>query len=294
MAVALPESFKHSAAERRLLPFIGSGFSKNVSPSMPDWSEVIRAVASQLGFDEAVLLAQADYLQIAEFLSLRYKSGALYNELSNSFNNPAFSVTTSHPHRLLPYVDAANIFTTNWDSWIEKGFDSEGVPYKTIVERHDFLDRIAAPKVRTGSELFSDADLKNLRRNFGSSTIVKFHGDFTAHDSIVFAEQKYYDRMDFEDPLDLYLRSEILGRSVVFIGYSFSDQNVRLLWHKLNKILRRLNPADVPKSFFVTSTQSQVQTEVLRSKNIEVITLDPLDIEGSLTSLLEQTIDLQK
>lgn len=54
--------------------------------------------------------------------------------------------------------------------------------------------------------------------------------------SLVLTESSYFERLDFESPLDQMLRADVLRHPVLFIGYSLSDVNVRYLLHKLSRI----------------------------------------------------------
>ena len=58
--------------------------------------------------------------------------------------------------------------------------------------------------------------------------MVKFHGDFNTPDQMVLSESQYMDRMRLENPMDFKLRADILGRAVLFIGYSFRDPKCEL------------------------------------------------------------------
>jgi hypothetical protein len=294
MGLDLPQSFVDAVRQRRLLPFIGAGFSKNISGGFPNWSELIRHSADLLDYDPDILLSQGDYLQIAEYLNTKHRLGELYNLVAKQLDNDSFDVAYSRAHLLLSYFDVQSIFTTNWDSWIEKGFEHEGIPFSKIVTHHDFVSprRCSNKSTRRGA-LHPSTALAGIRQAFKETTIVKFHGDFSNHDSIVFKESDYYNRLDFDHPLDIKLRSEIIGRSVLFLGYSFSDPNVRYIWHKLTKAMRVIEAEDQVKSFFVTHLSNPLQIDLFRRQNIDTILLNPNNIGGDLVSLFETVVDLQ-
>src|SRR3954463_1180654 len=67
----------------------------------------------------------------------------------------------------------------------------------------------------------------------GITQIVKFHGDFDDDGSLVITETDYFNRLAFDSPLDVKFRSDALGKTVLFIGYSMTDLNIRLLLHNL-------------------------------------------------------------
>ncbi len=49
--------------------------------------------------------------------------------------------------------------------------------------------------------------------------------------SIVLGESSYFRRLDLESPLDIKLRADLPGRTVMFIGYSLADVNIRYLFY---------------------------------------------------------------
>jgi hypothetical protein len=292
----VPHKFEEAVKERRLVPFIGAGFSKNVHKDFPNWSEVVTKSAELLEYDADILSTQGDYLQIAEYLSIKRRLGDLYNVLAKQIDNDSYDVMGSRAHLLLPYLDVQSIFTTNWDSWIERGFENQKVPYSKIITNADFIfPRTYRPRFGGAvTPLYPPSAVKSIRQKFKETTIVKYHGDFADHDSIVFRESHYYDRLDFEHPLDIKLRAEIIGRSVLFIGYSFSDPNVRYIWHKLNKAMQDINAGETIKSYFVTHLNNPLLIEVFRTKNIETILLSPKSIKTDLEELFEYIIELQQ
>lgn len=299
MDLDLPSSFQEAVRERRIIPFIGAGFSKNIDSSLPNWSEVIHRAAELLDYDPPILTAQGDQYQIAEYLQIKKQLGGLYNVLAKEFERDDLDVAKSKPHLLLPYLDVPFIFTTNWDAWIEKGFEHEGISYAKIITHDDFVSpRTYRPKPgKPGgspkSPLYPKGKFGAIRQKFKDTTIVKYHGDFSDHQSIVFQESHYYDRLDFEHPLDIKLRSEIIGRSVLFMGYSFSDTNVRYIWHKLKKLVKTIDPENKIRSFFVTHLNNPLLIEVFRTKNIDTILLPPKDLTTHLSGLLEYMIEQQ-
>jgi hypothetical protein len=95
MGLDLPQSFVDAVRQRRLLPFIGAGFSKNISGGFPNWSELIRHSADLLDYDPDILLSQGDYLQIAEYLNTKHRLGELYNLVAKQLDNDSFDVAYS-------------------------------------------------------------------------------------------------------------------------------------------------------------------------------------------------------
>lgn len=115
------------------------------------------------------------------------------------------------------------IYTTNYDRWIEKAFELYGKNFIKVANVSDI------PLIKDGV-----------------TQIIKFHGDFDNDDTIVIDESSYYERLEFETPLDIKLRSDVLGKSVLFIGYSLTDVNLRFLFYKLAKLWKTNNGGGGP------------------------------------------------
>ena len=128
--------------------------------------------------------------------------------------------------------------------------------------------------------------------NLDSNTtqIIKFHGDTISDSSIVLTESSYFKRLNFESPLDIKLRSDMLGKSILFIGYSLSDINIRLLIYKLDQLWQNYNLNKRPASYIFLPTPNPIQEAILKSRGIITITGEGLDKKEStekfLTSLL--------
>jgi SIR2-like domain len=218
-----PKELIAAAKERRLLPFIGAGLSADLG--LPTWSQLISTVAQDLDMDPDVAALHGDFLQIAECLYLRKQGlGDLRSRLDKEFNNNSIDISKSTPHLLLPHLGAPAIYTTNYDRLIERGFEHERIPYSRVVTLRDLIE----------------ADDSRTR-------VVKFHGDFSRDDSLVLTESQYFDRLNFDKPLDIRLRSDLIGKTVLFLGYGFGDVNVRYMWYQMTKLMHE----EATQSFIV-------------------------------------------
>ncbi len=255
---------KKLVEDKRLIPFIGAGFS--IPLGLPSWNELIRELAIQLDWDPDVFMQSGNnnYLQLAEYYVIKKSIGELRNELSKGMRIDEAKLKLSETHKLLADIAPKSIYTTNYDEGIEETFRVYGKPYTVIRNIQD---------------------LKNAKDD--TTFIYKFHGDFSNDDSLVLTETSYFDRMEFEDPLDIRLRSDILNNVLLFLGYSLSDINTRFIFYKLAKINRELKPSDNNYSaIMVTFGISDIQMEILKKWNVEVIELDPVDRNNSLADFL--------
>lgn len=250
--------------ERRLILFVGAGLSMGLG--LPSWEKLVDRMAVELGYDPDIFRTYGSALTLAEFYRLeKGHFGHWRSEVDKEWHNAKIDIATSRPHELIAKSHIDLIYTTNFDRWIELAYKHWGMPYSKIVG----VDDIARAKPDT-------------------THIVKFHGDFDEDSSLVLGEAGYLERMQFESPLDIKLRSDVLGRSVLFIGYSLSDPNIRLIFYKLAQLWKTVSHTQPPMSYILSGRPNPIDEAVLRQWNIEVIAPATDDRTAALVELLEK------
>jgi hypothetical protein len=141
-----------------------------------------------------------------------------------------------------------------------------------------------------GNEFVKVCNARDVARAREDVTqIVKFHGDFDDDDSLVLTETDYYDRLSFDSPLDIKFRADALGRPILFIGYSLSDLNIRLLLHRLWQTWKRSGYAtDRPRSFVFMARRNPIEEAVLANWRITALTGESDDVQEALAAFLER------
>eukprot|EP00913_Durusdinium_trenchii_P004200 g3892.t1 len=195
--------------DKRAILFVGAGVSMNLG--LPSWHSLTLQMIHESGLNE-ILLDRPDitYQTVAEYYLI--KNGKLEDlhawlEVEEATVN---KLQQSEIHRLIVSLDFPVIYTTNYDRNLEKAYELHG---------RDFV------KITKPGDVVRAAD--------GRTEIVKFHGDFDDPASLVLTESHHFERLFFDAPLDVKLRSDALGKTVLFIGYSMSDINIRLLFYRL-------------------------------------------------------------
>jgi SIR2-like protein len=254
--------------EGRLVPFVGAGLSRPLG--LPSWDLLIDNIAVQLGYDPEIYRLNGSKLQLAEyFVAEKGSIGPLRSEMDRLFNPSDEAVLASTSHRLLVEMKLPLIYTTNYDRIIERAFDLRGVACHTIANIDDI--GTAPPNV---------------------THVVKFHGSFSDDASLVLTESNYFDRLDFESALDLKLRADTLGKSLLFVGHGLGDINIRYLLHKLHKLRGRMTTGQnrLPSAYLTAFGAGDVQRALLARWDVEIIELDPLDKTKSIEAFLESLL----
>ncbi|HCY64092.1 MAG TPA: Sir2 family NAD-dependent protein deacetylase [Oxalobacteraceae bacterium] len=248
----------------KLMLFVGAGVSANLG--LPSWGALISHIAKELGYDPKIFSTYGTHLALAEFYKKKKGGlGPLRSWMDREWHKSTTDISKSDIHRLITQGNFSRIYTTNYDRWLEYAHDAFGVKY----------DKIASV-----ADLVSTTD--------GCRQIIKFHGDFDADESIVLDETSYFQRLDFDTPLDIKLRNDVLGSSVLFIGYSLNDLNIRLLFYRLTEMWGRSTLASArPKSYVFTNRPNPVAQEVLSHWGIEMIVSDEDDPKKALTDFLQ-------
>jgi len=264
---------KKEFQDGRLIPFLGAGFSKPLK--LPDGRQLIASLAKTLGFEPELFDMQGRFEQLAEYFKLSgpKRFDQLVYDMARSFDSPeAEALRKKSPmHLALAALKWRTIYTTNYDRHVEGALQDAGRPAEVLASFADFQ----GPRVR-------DRDV---------CEVIKFHGTLAQPDTIVLTESSYFQRMALEAPPDQRLRADLLSHSFLFIGYSFSDFNIRYIWYRMNQRREQsqmgTKHAQARRCFFATHGAGLVQPDILEQWNIDVIQLDPTDKSASVAKLLE-------
>jgi len=251
--------------DRRAILFVGSGVSASLG--IPTWSGLVAEIARELGYEPDVFASLgASYLTVAEFYELRMGGiGKLRSWMDRKWTVDDAKLKASRVHNLIIDLNFPIIYTTNYDRFIEDSYQLHGVDFHKVVGLRDLID------IGHGTQ------------------IVKLHGDFDDDSSLVISESDYFERLNFESPLDIRLRADVLGKTILFIGYSLTDINVRLLLYKMWKMWSDSGyQAEQPNSFVFLPKPDEIQNAVLENWGVHAITADVDDPNEALCVFLEE------
>lgn len=269
------EELAELITEKRVILFIGSGISASVG--LPPWRELMGGLGENLGFDQDIFRSYGDSLMLAEYIMTREGDEAKEKlqelfDITNDKNTEAYEKlmdeeTAGKLYKMLSELEVPVIYTTNFDNLLE-------VYSSQIMQRECCV-------CKSIGDIQKDEE-KKLR-------IMKFHGDISqindGKDGIVFSESQYYKRMQFDSFMDIQLQADLQKYHILFLGYSLSDVNVKLLMYMVRN--RWENEKNKLKTYIFTATPNIIQKEVFSKHGIISISNDETDKFQSTLKFIE-------
>ncbi|WP_026615586.1 SIR2 family NAD-dependent protein deacylase [Ensifer aridi] len=258
------EEIVSALRRRHAVLFVGAGVSMSVG--LPSWKTLIDHMVNDLHLDDSVMQdPDVTYQTIAECYRLEHGDiGALCHWMRQNWRVSRDRIEKSDLHKRLVTLDFPVIYTTNYDSNLEIAYDVYGKPYAKISHARDIA---SAPA--------------------GITQIIKYHGDFDDDDTLVLTETDYFNRLSFDSPLDVRFLGDALGATVLFIGYSMSDLNIRLLLHRIWSTWKRSgNEGERPPSYVFMYRPNPVQETVLSNWGVTVLGGEGADPQEALLAFV--------
>jgi hypothetical protein len=271
-----PSELRDRYHDCRLLPFIGAGVSMSVTWAAangettrgPSWSELVEQATRILDFETPDLArVRGTDLQILEYFKKKHadQTAKLTNWLSQTFP-PNDALLQSEIHCELARLEKCKVFyTTNFDSFLERAFSLHG---------------------RTPDVIAVEAQMGNMQ---GNCDIVKFHGDLDHPDQIVLTESDYEKRLRLSTAMDFRLRADLLGRVVLFIGYSFRDPNVSYLFRLFtDEFWEKPGSLAGDRAYIVVPDPSDFEFELFQARRIRVIPVRTSQLTADSAQILRE------
>ncbi len=284
--VTCPPELRTLYHSGRLLPFVGAGVSAGVTwqydgkPRQgPSWRELVDKAAQIVGFDDADLLRmRGTDLQILEYFRRKRHGeiGELTNWLAGLMRPSDGELKASVVHQRLAELRRCDIFyTTNYDDFLERALGAHGRSCHRIAIEGHIADSLSSRGLTDGA-----------------CEVVKFHGDLAHVSTMVLSEDDYEQRLKLETALDHRLRTDMLGRALLFLGYSFRDWNVAYLFRLVNDVFGNLpDSMHGRRAYIAVSDPSDFEHTLFQARNIEVIPIRGSHRSEDIADLLQQIVE---
>ena len=188
-----------------LVVFVGAGVSANSGVS--DWQQLTEHFKNALPDS---IQSEQDYLKVAEL----YKNRVPDNEYLNNVRDflECEGKHFNSIHKAILRLNPAHIITTNFDNFLEEACAELRMPFSVI--RSD----------------------KHVPKALLSRYLIKMHGDFESG-RIVLTEKDYYDYARNYPLIDTLVKSIFSSKTVLFVGFSFNDLNLKIILNSVQSIL---------------------------------------------------------
>ena len=256
--------------------FIGSGLSRQANYS--GWKDILRNCANEIGLD---VEKEKDLITLAQYY-IRVKQRTQITETIKEFfsdNNG----TVQNVHRIIASLPLNTVWTTNYDTLIERAYENEGISTTVITDDDSYRNIDRTAKIR----------------------IHKIHGTVKAAGKCIIARQDYDLFPQTHDIVLSELKGEMCSNSFLFLGYSFSDTDIQ---HILTKIRLEYENQHPQRHFCIVETVKRKDGESeedykyrtlqehyvsdMQCYGINVVLVDSYDeIEGILLSIRDKVYD---
>ena len=251
------KEIKNSYKKRRLIPFVGAGFSKNIE-GYPTWGGFIKILCDDLKKDGVDIdpvqerrfknnpLEATEYYIRSKGKKEEQNPSSIYSgtafergkrvllkNLNDLFCNHVYKENKWNLHNtLMSKKKFKVVYTTNWDNTLEQANDKKLTPIFKVDQFKSIIGSSSIPRV------------------------IKFHGHFEYNDgavSLIACETDYMKRISEENPFDIKFKNDLLHNDFLFIGYSFSDPNVKLVLYEIKEILTDVHATHKPNIYWISA-----------------------------------------
>ena len=244
----------------QVVPLLGAGVNVCGRPANEGWrqgeflpnGQELAAVLARKVPDYPPTVLQ-DLLRVSQCVDLKRGWRSLYGTLHELFDD---DYPPTELHRFLagtPKLMAALerppreshllVVTTNYDDVLERAFDEAAEPYDLVwyVARGDHVGKFMHQAPGAEPIVVEDPDQYVGPLDLSErSVILKIHGAVDRsggeHDSYVITENNYIEyltRTDIRRLIPRGLAAKLRSSSILFLGYSLRDWNLRAIFHRI-------------------------------------------------------------
>lgn len=233
-----------ASKSQKLVIIVGSGVSKN--SGIPIWNELLKEMKKDLPDS---VKEEYDALKVAQLYKNTFGTKDTIEKVKSVLH--CDSSVPNDIHKAIFDLNPAHIITTNYDNLIECEAEILGKSYSTLRR---------------------DMDIPYATYN---RYIIKMHGDFV-NNNIVLTEEDYINYFNNFPLIASIVQSLFASKTVLCVGYSFSDPDLKMLLNIVKRVLKK----DTPRVFLLGNyTCDSVNERYLQDQGVFPIWLDNKTIE---------------
>lgn len=272
------EKIREINKQHKLVIFVGAGVSQN--SGVCSWWELVKDIAIRIDYNDICEKCEFKYLTTTEgdessvscmfndhpcrqefsfsnkeFLKIpQYyyegKGEASYlHLLKNAFDKP---YTPNKIDELIVALEPEHIITTNYDHLIEDVKNSVISNYTVIKSDDELLEK----------------------GRYGRKYIIKMHGDIDELKGVVLKEDDYLTYSLNHKLLEIYIKSILIDKTILFVGYSLGDNNLKLIMSYINYFANTLKIKRPPHYLTVNKIDHEErETQYWLNKGVELVDL---------------------
>ncbi|MFD2161498.1 SIR2 family protein [Paradesertivirga mongoliensis] len=239
----LPQRIKDAIKANNLIIFAGAGLSEKFN--LPNWSKLVEDVITAIGREDYKLfipLLRNKLMSASDVLDkLRAEHHEINKYVSSNFNIQEGDLALHKKLLLL----SGQIITTNFDNAFEKASDNSIIP-----------------SIYTSTYNISEINKSN------KPYIFKLHGSFSEPDNCILFKEQYEKLYSVVTAAKEKLKSIFAEKTILFIGFSFNDPDINLIFDTLDRVFVNNN-----KHFILSTEPLKFQKYAF----LETITLNNYD-----------------
>ena len=228
----------------KLVVIAGAGIS--VDAGVPNWNSLINHLRSEI----EVPINEHDSLKIAQMYFNDRQQKEFIDKVRTVLNHK--KVKYNEIHEELLQLNPEHILTTNFDDLLEQVIKKRSLPFSIVTKDKEFPYAL------------------------NTKLLVKIHGDLDNTD-IVLTEDDFLNYSLNHPLIEAFIKSVFASKIILFIGYSFSDIDLKMTIQTVRSILG----GHFQNAYLLTVDEMHdAQREYLKHKGVNVVSyFDVIDDE---------------
>ena len=234
----------------KLVVFAGSGIS--IDAGIPSWNELINEISSEINIPNN----EKDYLRIAQMYFNERQQKEFIEKIRSILKHK--KIKHNEIHEEIFKLNPEHILTTNFDDLLDQVIKKESLPFSIVSKDAEFPYAL------------------------NTNLLVKVHGDLDNTD-IVIKEDDYIDYSLNHPLIEAFIKSVFASKVVLFIGYSFSDIDLKMIVQTVRNILGK----DFQNAYLLSTEKNYHPTQREYLKNRGIVVINYFDAFENETNYIE-------